>query len=1213
MERGWTAERHGVAVGRGARRVLLAALLATAVALVSVARAQALVTRGHVFGGLVFGSTGKGPGQLKEPVAVAVNESSGDVYVADSANNRVELFSSTGVFISQFVGSGAPKLLSKPTAVAVDDSHAANPAEDPSQGDVYVLDSGHNVIDKFTAAGVFVSQLKGSSLGPFGPLEGIAVDDKGVLWVKDTRESENGEFTELASFDDSEAGIQLTTIFNLFNPSVGGPEAFFTEPFLLAVDQQERFYASEGGEAIQFITLPPGSHKEVFRRVAQFGEGRSTTGVAVDARTGEVYEDFGGSVAAFTPGGATEIEQFTAAGMLHGAGIAVNSATDTVFVADEEAARVEVFEPEPPAQPVIDAEWSSSVASTSASLDAAINARGSDTTYRVEYGETTAYGAVVPAPAGDIGSGFGDQTVGVPVAGLSPATTYHYRFVASSALDSSGPVRGEDHTFTTRPASAFALLDGREWELVSPPDKHGSEIVPISEQGSLIQASQDGSAITYVASSPVTVDAQGHGEKLTQILSTRTSKGWSTQDIAARDLVSNGANEGTGNEYRIFSPDLSLALVEQNGDDGTSLGPEATERTPYLRDDGSGDYLPLLSAADVPPGTRYGTSLEALNHGVRRFKGGSPDLRHVVLGSQVALTATAVPPKTESLFEWSTGGDLQLVSVLPNGSPAVGAGLGGEVEGSNDTDVRHAISKDGSLVFWGAAGHLYVSYVSAVAGVDAKSVKVDTANKEVAEPKTAEAVFQTASSDGSRVFFTDGQKLTSDATAEGQAAPDLYECKVLVVEGRPECAGGLIDLTADANAGEHAAVRGTVIGASEDGSYVYYVANGRLAPGALGGDCVEAGATPAPGAVCNLYLWHEPSPGVEVTTLVAVLSNEDRPGWGSKLLVGVASRVAPGGGFLAFMSDRSLTGYDNVDVSSGRPDEEVYLYDAATAGLVCASCNPTGARPQGLFDTGGQRPLVDGTGVWAGHWIAGSIPGWTPSDLRRALYQSQFLSDEGRLFFDSSDGLVPQDTNRLEDVYEFEPEGVGGELGCRGPSAAAGQSATFNPHTGGCVALVSSGISDQESAFLDASTSGADVFFLTSSQLVAQDVDGNFDVYDAHVCSAQAPCAAAPAAQPACGSAEECRGAPSAAPEVFGPPASVSFSGVGNLSPTVTPSTRRSATRAQLLARALRACRAKRGRRRAVCIAQARRRYGVGARGRARRTHGSHRRQGGKR
>ncbi len=68
------------------------------------------------------------------------------------------------------------------------------------------------------------------------------------------------------------------------------------------------------------------------------------------------------------------------------------------------------------------------------------------------------------------------------------------------------------------------------------------------------------------------------------------------------------------------------------------------------------------------------------------------------------------------------------------------------------------------------------------------------------------------------------------------------------------------------------------------------------------------------------------------------------------------------GGYVAFMSNSPLTGYDNRDAVSGQRDEEVFLYDAASNHLVCASCNPTGARPVGVFDQGetttGEPPLL---------------------------------------------------------------------------------------------------------------------------------------------------------------------------------------------------------------------------------------------------------------
>ena len=73
------------------------------------------------------------------------------------------------------------------------------------------------------------------------------------------------------------------------------------------------------------------------------------------------------------------------------------------------------------------------------------------------------------------------------------------------------------------------------------------------------------------------------------------------------------------------------------------------------------------------------------------------------------------------------------------------------------------------------------------------------------------------------------------------------------------------------------------------------------------------------GTTCNLYMRHynEQTEAWEPTKLVAVLSSEDAPDWGSNLAGDFAymtARVSPDGNYLAFMSDRSLTGYDNEDV-----------------------------------------------------------------------------------------------------------------------------------------------------------------------------------------------------------------------------------------------------------------------------------------------------------
>jgi hypothetical protein len=67
---------------------------------------------------------------------------------------------------------------------------------------------------------------------------------------------------------------------------------------------------------------------------------------------------------------------------------------------------------------------------------------------------------------------------------------------------------------------------------------------------------------------------------------------------------------------------------------------------------------------------------------------------------------------------------------------------------------------------------------------------------------------------------------------------------------------------------------------------------------------------------------------------------------------------------------------------------------------------------------------VDG-GVRRGCWLARGVPGWRPYRSGEVRYQSRYLADGGRVFFDSYDPLVPKDVNGKQDVYEWEADGVG--------------------------------------------------------------------------------------------------------------------------------------------------------------------------------------------
>ncbi len=738
--------------------------------------------------------------------------------------------------------------------------------------------------------------------------------------------------------------------------------------------------------------------------------------------------------------------------------------------------------------------------------------------------------------------------------------------------------------------SASALPDGRQWELVSPPNTNGALISAMEIEGGVAQAATAGGAFTWAASAPIGAEPAGSRVlEWSQIFSTRGADGWSSRDVAGPHEAATGLIVGDKSEYRLFSSDLSLGLVEPKGE--TPLSPEASERTLYLRDDAGSDFLALVTKANVPAGAKFGGREELGGEKGLTFRGAAPDLSHIVfsfLGNP--LTPDAITG--ENLYEWA-GGRLQLVSVLPEREGGMAAAT--PQLGNQDADVRQAISGDGSRIAWTTgrgtdSERLYLRDMT-----KQETVRLDVAQG-AREPARAAAQYQTAGEDDQSVFFTDTQRLTADSTtpANGEnSQPDLYVFETTNDEDEA-LKGTLTDLTVDHNAGESADVQGLLPGASEDGSYVYLVAKGVLS------EAENAEQEKAVPGAYNLYVSHDTGAGW-TTTFIAQLSGEDAHDWtGTTLsstngeskeveLAGLTSRVSPDGGYLAFMSERELTGYDNHDANSGTPDEEVFLYDASTERLICASCNPNpNVRPVGVQDEGRSaadpdgRLLVDEAGLWGGgRWLAGSIPGWTPvNNAGAAFYQSRYLSDSGRLFFNSSDALVPEDSDGTEDVYEYEPVGVGS---CG--SGASSRSQLYKPARGfevegrkgeeppGCVGLISSGSSAEESVFLDAGENGGDVFFLTTAKLVPQDVQTSLAVYDAHECTTRSPCVAPPAGAAAeCTSADGCRAPPTPQPPIFGLPPSATFSGAGNSAParSVKP-----LTRAQELTKALTACRKK--------------------------------------
>lgn len=436
--------------------------------------------------------------------------------------------------------------------------------------------------------------------------------------------------------------------------------------------------------------------------------------------------------------------------------------------------------------------------------------------------------------------------------------------------------------------------------------------------------------------------------------------------------------------------------------------------------------------------------------------------------------------------------------------------------------TQNTISEDGSRVIFTdlATGRIYVR---------------EPENEKTIPVSAGAAVWRAATPDGRYIFYTEG--------LEGEE--QLFRLDVNSATPEPQ------PLT-----GPGAKVLGT-LGVSDDGSYAYFAAEGVLTTSE------NANKEKAEPGAANLYEWHEGSP---VPTFIARLAKIvagffDESDWrdargsepGGPAAGNKSSRVDSAGTTVLFSSTRRLTGYDNAG------HDELYLFDATADNLTCVSCNPPGV-PTTTDAYLSESPALVG-----------------PASAGSRLFLTRNLSKDGtRAFFQTAEALVPQDTNGVSDVYEWEREGTGS---C--PSGG-----------GGCVYLISTGQSTSASYFGDASADGGDVFFFTRQSLVGQDQDTNSDAYGAREGGGIA--AQNPAAPASC-SAEACRGAlPS--PPLFGALSSSTLSGPGNLTPPVaTPPAKpkgKSLTGAQKRAKALKACRRKRNKKlRHECEKKARKRY----------------------
>src|SRR5664280_854100 len=162
-----------------------------------------------------WGGGGPGAGTFYSPHGVAVDQLSGNVYVADTDNNRIQKFDSSGTFITKWGSLGAGDgQFSGPYAVAAD-----------SFGNVYVADTFNNRIQKFDSNGNYITQWGsfGTGDGQLYSPYGVAVDSLGNVYVADTSNN------RIQKFDSNGA-------FIIKWGSLGSADGLFYNPHGVAVD-----------------------------------------------------------------------------------------------------------------------------------------------------------------------------------------------------------------------------------------------------------------------------------------------------------------------------------------------------------------------------------------------------------------------------------------------------------------------------------------------------------------------------------------------------------------------------------------------------------------------------------------------------------------------------------------------------------------------------------------------------------------------------------------------------------------------------------------------------------------------------------------------------------------------------------------------------------------------------------------------------------------
>jgi hypothetical protein len=656
---------------------------------------------------------------------------------------------------------------------------------------------------------------------------------------------------------------------------------------------------------------------------------------------------------------------------------------------------------------------------------------------------------------------------------------------ASAAGCPNEQLRIENHSTT--------LPDCRAYEQVTPTYKQG---IGMGSVGARVQSlSNDGNSAAFTDMGSFAGSLQNTISNA--YLARRTANGWTTESTAppAAELEGSGINDS--------SADLNDQLLVLR-----RPSEPADANNFYLRKaDGTVTEIgPQAPEADLTnPPSYVGTSPPTYTE----YLGASEDLSHLLF-YMYPLSVPFPGDDTEgrSLFEYvGTGNHVpQLVPLTNTGGQLDLCGIG-----FRDPGIP-LMSRDGRTIAFEAAeceGRSQTVYAR-VGGATTIELSGSQCTRTSADPGGAcnapsSAGIEGASANGSVTYFTTSQQLVNSDIDQGQ---DLYACILPAGSIAPQ---GSVN---PCPALEPVSVTGTSAGAnvqgvvdiSEDGSRVAFVANRVL----TGTSTNAAGEQAVEGAE-NLYMFDRDGSGERTKFIGDLCSGSGMSGSVVDAHCPNAPSASDGtpNAQMAPADGRYMIFSTYARLDSGDTDEaqDVYRYDAETGSLARISIGGDGYGDNGnATDANAAFPLT-----FAGGFSGEPNYATSYADFHKATA----ISENGeRVFFTTTEALVPQDSNGQSDVYEWES---------------------------GHVSLISDGVAPAGSELLFATPSGDDVVLTTADQLTWQDGDTTQDAYDARVDGGfPAP------ATPASCSGEACQGSPptEGAPPI---PGSVISTGEGNV------------------------------------------------------------------